>query len=45
MHYVYVLKSKNDNNLYIGCTDDLRKRVDEHNSGKTSQSSIGYLLN
>jgi putative endonuclease len=35
MHYVYVLKSRVDNKLYIGSTDDLRRRIEEHNSGKT----------
>lgn len=34
MFYVYILKSKKDNNFYIGSTNDLRKRFIEHNSGK-----------
>jgi len=34
-HYVYVLESQKDGNRYIGLTDDLRKRVSEHNSGKS----------
>jgi putative endonuclease len=29
MYYVYVLRSK-DNNLYIGQTNNLKKRVNEH---------------
>lgn len=33
MFYVYVLKSKKDNNLYIGSTNNLRRRMNEHNSG------------
>lgn len=33
MFFVYILKSKKDNNLYIGYTSDLRKRLKEHNSG------------
>jgi putative endonuclease len=33
MFYVYVLKSKKDNDLYIGSTNDLRGRIQEHNSG------------
>lgn len=34
MQYVYVLRSTNDKNLYIGCTNDLKKRVILHNSKK-----------
>ena len=34
MFYLYVLKSKKDNNLYFGSTNDLRRRLLEHNSGK-----------
>jgi len=33
MFYVYVLKSEKDKRLYIGCTNDIKKRVQEHNSG------------
>jgi putative endonuclease len=35
MHYVYVLKSQKDGQLYIGETCDLRKRLEEHNAGKS----------
>jgi len=31
--YVYILKSKKDERLYIGCTGDLKKRLQEHNRG------------
>ncbi len=34
MYYLYILKSRKDNNLYIGSTNDLRKRFKEHNDGK-----------
>ncbi|MFA5336761.1 MAG: GIY-YIG nuclease family protein [Candidatus Omnitrophota bacterium] len=33
MYYVYVLKSKKDQNLYIGSTNDLERRLNEHNAG------------
>lgn len=33
-YYTYVLKSKKDNRLYIGWTNNLIKRVEEHNKGK-----------
>jgi putative endonuclease len=35
MYYVYVLKSKKDNKLYIGLTNNLKKRLREHNKGLT----------
>ena len=34
MCYVYILKSKKDNKLYIGSTNNLDRRLEEHNSGK-----------
>ncbi len=33
MFYVYILFSKKDQNLYIGCTNDLKRRVEQHNKG------------
>lgn len=46
MHYVYVLKSKKDNQLYIGQTSDLRRRLAEHNEGKSiaTKSRIPFEL-
>jgi len=34
MFYVYVIKSKKDEKLYIGYTNNLRRRIQEHNKGK-----------
>ena len=34
MYTVYVLKSAKDNNLYVGCTSDLKERLKSHNSGR-----------
>ncbi len=34
MYYLYVLKSAVDDKLYIGSTNDLRRRLLEHNNGK-----------
>jgi len=31
--YTYVLKSLKDNKLYVGWTDDLKHRIEEHNKG------------
>lgn len=33
IYYTYVLKSKKDNKLYIGYTDNLKRRLIEHNKG------------
>jgi putative endonuclease len=38
MFYVYVLKSIKDNNIYLGSTNDLRRRLLEHNNGKVSST-------
>lgn len=34
MYYVYVIQSQKDSRWYTGLTTDLRKRFNEHNSGK-----------
>ena len=34
MFYTYVLKSKKDQQLYIGSTNDLKRRFKEHNNGE-----------
>jgi len=33
MYYIYVLKSLKDSKWYTGYTDDLQKRILEHNKG------------
>lgn len=33
MFYMYILKSIKDEKLYIGSTNDLRRRIKEHNAG------------
>jgi predicted GIY-YIG superfamily endonuclease len=38
MWYVYILRSSKDNNLYIGSTDDIDRRLNEHNSGKSDST-------
>ena len=35
MYFVYVLRSDKDNSLYIGYTNDLKRRFAEHNNGKS----------
>lgn len=33
MHHVYVIKSIVDKKLYIGSTNDMKRRLQEHNDG------------
>ena len=35
MYYLYILHSQKDNNFYTGTTSDLKRRIKEHNAGKT----------
>ena len=35
MHYLYLIKNE-INELYFGCTHDLKRRFKEHNSGKSA---------
>ena len=48
MYYVYVLQAKDDAEIfYVGCTSDLKKRFNAHNTGqnkstKTHQWTIVY---
>jgi len=42
MFYTYILKSDKNNELYIGSTNDLKRRLVEHNNGKV-HSTKPYL--
>jgi putative endonuclease len=46
MQYVYVLISLKDYRLYIGTTSDLKKRLENHNSGyvKSTKSRMPFKL-
>jgi putative endonuclease len=39
MYYVYILRSEKDGSRYIGVTEDLKRRLAEHNSGSNKYSS------
>ena len=34
MFYTYILKSQKNNRLYVGSTDNLKRRFSEHTNGK-----------
>jgi putative endonuclease len=40
MFYVYILKSKKYDELYIGSTNDLKRRLVEHNKGNISSTKL-----
>jgi len=41
MYTVYAIQSQVDNRIYVGFTENLERRLSEHNNGKT-KSSKGY---
>ena len=44
MFYVYILKSKVDKKLYVGSTNDLRRRFKEHNNGQVHSTKSRVLF-
>lgn len=40
MFYTYVLKSKKDHKLYIGYTNDLKKRFEKHCNGLVESTKL-----
>jgi putative endonuclease len=38
MWYVYILRSMKDRNFYVGSTDNIHRRLNEHNSGKVDST-------
>ncbi len=39
MYYVYIIQSINNlKQIYVGCTEDLDKRLSNHNSGTTAHT-------
>ena len=45
MWYVYVLRSSIDKNLYVGSTNDINRRLTEHNLGKVDSTKNRTPLN
>lgn len=35
MYYVYLIQSKKNGQFYLGYTSDLRRRINEHNTGQS----------
>jgi putative endonuclease len=38
MEFVYVLRSEKDGKLYIGLTNDVIRRLEEHNAGRVTST-------
>ena len=38
MFYLYIIKSRKDNKCYIGSTNDLKRRFNEHNNGQVQST-------
>ena len=41
MFYIYILKSSKNNKYYVGCTNNVLRRVKEHNQGLSKYTKIG----
>jgi putative endonuclease len=41
MVYVYILYSSSLGKFYVGSTDNIERRIDQHNSGRSNFSSKG----
>ena len=44
MYYVYILKSKKDDKLYIGYTNDLKRRLIQHNTSSSKATKPRFPL-
>ena len=44
MYYVYILASRRHGTLYIGVTNDLRNRIEQHRSGHGSKFVSKYSI-
>ncbi len=38
MYFVYVIKSQKDNKLYYGLTNNIKRRLEQHNSGEVKST-------
>ena len=44
-YYVYILASKKNDTLYIGITNDIYRRLDEHKYGASQSFTKKYTVN
>ncbi|HTR88405.1 MAG TPA: GIY-YIG nuclease family protein [Reyranella sp.] len=43
-YWVYILVSHSLSTMYIGVTNDLGRRIEEHRLGKSSESEVGGVV-
>ena len=45
-YYVYVLKSLKNDSYYVGCTNNIERRLSEHNAGysKSTRLNVPFKL-
>ncbi len=41
MYYVYLIRSLKTDKYYVGYTENLTKRIKEHNNGKSKATKFG----
>lgn len=46
MHYLYILQSKRDKSFYTGVTNDIQRRLKEHNAGlsRSTKNRIPWMI-
>jgi putative endonuclease len=44
-HHVYVMRSQKDHEFYVGYTKNLKKRLEEHNSGRVRSTKKRLPMN
>jgi len=44
MYYVYIVKSEKDKSRYTGITEDLKRRLAEHNNGSANINQLKVIL-
>uniref|UniRef100_F4C1B0 Excinuclease ABC C subunit domain protein n=1 Tax=Sphingobacterium sp. (strain 21) TaxID=743722 RepID=F4C1B0_SPHS2 len=42
IYYVYAIRSERDGRIYVGLSQNVEKRLNEHNEGRT-KSTKGYI--
>jgi len=43
-YYVYILQSELDTNFYVGYTQNLQQRIEQHNTGKVKSTKLRQPL-